>query len=124
MVKESRREIASHPLERKLWALRKIYAGNGGILPPTDPRILALTEQQIDIEFEHLLIDKEMRDKDSGNQVYVDESYEADEAEEERIDQKLFVEYEEDDFEAGIPLPKSEKSNDDEWVDVEIDDDN
>lgn len=123
MVEEHKREIASHPLERKMWALRKFYGGQGGALPPTDPRILAMTEAQIDLELEHIRLDAEERSKANGEQVYVDEDYEREEAEEERKDSKLFIEEkEENDFEGDDDLPKYENNDDDEWEDVEIDD--
>jgi hypothetical protein len=119
-TEEQLRAIASHPLERRLWRLRKFYGGMSGALPPTDPRILAMTEQQIDLEFMHLLLDKEERDEASGTKVYSDDSYEAEEAEEERIDSKLFIE---DDFGEPIVLPKSENNDDEgEWEDIETDD--
>jgi hypothetical protein len=121
MVQEHKKEIASHPLERKMWTLRKFYAGNGGVLPPTDPRILAMTEAQIDIEMEHIRLDAEERAKAGKEQVYVDEDYEREEAEEERRDSKLFMD-DDDDFDEEDPLPKSENDDDDEWEDVEIDD--
>jgi hypothetical protein len=123
MVQEYKREIANHPLERKIWFLRKFYAGNGGVLPPTDPRILSMTKQQIDIEFEHIIIDKEERAKDDGNKVYVDDSYEEAEAEEERIDRKLYIEPDPEDEDYDPYLPKSENDDEGEWVDDETDDD-
>jgi hypothetical protein len=48
----------------------------------------------------------------------MDESYEAEEAEEERVNQKLYIE---NDFDEDN-LRKSENTNDGEWEDVEIDD--
>src|SRR5690606_23252584 len=67
------RKIAQLPDQRKLWQLRKIYAGNGGILPPTDERILRLTPEQIALEFEHLKLDKE---ENGEGAYYTDDAYE------------------------------------------------
>lgn len=107
-----------------MWLLRKFYGGQGGAIPPTDPRLLAMTEAQIEVEFEHIILDREERDAASGNKRYTDESYDEEEAEEERVDARLYIE-EKTDFEVEepIPLPKSEKDDDIEWVDDEIDDD-
>ena len=87
-----------------------------------------MTAQQIDLEFQHILLDLEERKKDSDNTVYVDEDYEREEAEEELRDSKLYFEdtFEDDTEEehyTDMPLPKSENNKEDEWVDVEIDDD-
>lgn len=80
-----------------------------------------MTEAQIDLEFEHMKLDKALKDEASGAKVYVDEEYERAEEEEARIDAKLYIE---DDFEEPepTPLPKSENDDEDKWEDVEIDD--
>jgi hypothetical protein len=118
-VHSNLKEIANQPQQRKLWRLRKFYAGGMGAIPPTDPRILTMTEQQIDLEFAHMLLDIEEREEKDGNgKKYMDESYEAEEAEEERVNQKLYIE---NDFDEDN-LRKSENTNDGEWEDVEIDD--
>lgn len=45
-------EIAKLPNERRLWWFRKLYN-----LPPTDPRFLDVTEEQIQLEWEHYILD-------------------------------------------------------------------
>lgn len=62
--------------------LRRIYGGTGlggAILPPTDPRILALTDHQIEIEFEQFeqagLFEKDNKE------AYKDDEFEDYEAE-------------------------------------------
>lgn len=107
------REIANLPSERKTWYLRKFYAGNGGCLPPTDPRILALTPEQIDLEFTHMILDKEA--KETNKQVYVDDDYDNYDEESEKRDSRT----------SEIPrsLPKVENNDDEEWEDVDYEDD-
>lgn len=122
MVYSRKRELATQPLERKIWRLRKLYAGNGGVLPPTDPRILSMTEQQIDVELEHFLIDIEEKAKAEGRKTYVDESYDAEEEREELIDSKLYVEGIDDLPKEESDEPEYRNDDDDEWDDVEIDD--
>jgi hypothetical protein len=114
-----------------MWLLRKLYAGNGAVLPPTDPRILAMTDAQMEIEFEHFSIDAELRDKASkSEEQFEDEEFENYDKETDERDERLFWEEEPDtgalpktEHKVTVALPKSEKSNEGEWVDVEIDDD-
>lgn len=113
-----------------MWLLRKFYGGEGGCLPPTDPRILAMTPEQIELEFMHLEIDKRIKDGGSG-QYYVDDSYSEYDDESEDEDKNL-SEIPTFGTEASDPykgmensgLPKSVEINDnpDDWEDVEIDD--
>jgi hypothetical protein len=126
MVQKHKREIASHHIERKLWALRKFYGGNGGALPPTDPRILSMTEAQIDIEFQHILLDREEREAAAGNKVYVDDDYEREEAEEARVDSLLYVEPDEEPeepegFSEEVYVPDDESYSEEDWQDVDDD---
>lgn len=118
-----------------MWLLRKLYAGNGGVLPPTDPRILSMTPLQVEIELEHFLIDKEEKKKaEKGTEEYEDQEFDNYDKETDEVDDRLFwepggngkVEYVEPKKPSvTIDLPKtseiSQKTGD--WVDVEIDDD-
>lgn len=121
------KEIAKLPSERKIWLLRKFYGGNGGALPPTDPRILAMTREQIELEFQHMLLDQNQKD---GNQEYfVDEGFEDYDKETEDTDNRLSempkFGSEASDPNKGVkdlPKPETEINNEDEWEDVEIDD--
>jgi hypothetical protein len=116
-------EIANLPKERKLWLLRKFYAGNGGCLPPTDPRVLNMTDELIDLEFMHMYVDKQNKDGES----YEDEDYDEYDKETDEHDNKL------SDISSDIAYPSSEVTtstedtvksldNKDDWEDVEIDD--
>ena len=101
------------PLERKLWILRKyVYGG----IPPTDPRILNMTEEQIELEYAHLELDRKLRN--GSTEFYEDKSFEEYDKETEEMD-------------AILSDPISEASSEDEWAavddpdeweDVEIDD--
>lgn len=120
------REIAKLPNERKMWMLRKFYGGQGGAIPPTDPRFLAMTPEQIDYEFEHILLDK--AEQGEGNS-YTDEGFEEYDNETDEVDKKLsdmpVFGREASDPHAGheYVVPKSDVViNDDEWEDVEIND--
>jgi hypothetical protein len=62
-----------------MWMLRKFY----GNLPPNDPRILAMTKEQIDLEFEHIVLDA--KQKKSG-QYYEDEEFEKYDEESDALD--------------------------------------
>ena len=83
--------------------LRKYY----GNLPPTDPRILNMTMEQIDLEFHHIQLDVDAKNPET--EQYIDEEYE--------------------DYEKAITVPKyAEDSllneislNEDDWEDVETD---
>lgn len=116
------RELAQLPVERKLWSLRKFYAGNGGCLPPTDPRIMNLTDDQIELDVMHIELDRIEKDKEAGNQSYSDEGFEEYEKEVDNRDKNEYFDFE------GEVTPPSEESqyeneeDDGEWEDVEIDD--
>jgi hypothetical protein len=108
-----------------MWALRKFYGGQGGALPPTDPRILAMTPMQVNLEFEHIMLDQIAK----GDKVYTDDDYEEYDNDTDEVDNKLsdmptFGREASDPY-AGREneLPKSaEIDNEDEWVEVgEID---
>lgn len=95
--------------------LRKFYAGAGGCLPPTDERILNMTPEQIDLEYEHIELDKALS---KGTNVYADTEYKEYEAEVEAIDARLsdgHVSYKNQDR-----VKDLEKRDD--WEDIEIDD--
>lgn len=127
-MRKNLRELASLPSERKIWVLRRFYAGNGGCLPPTDPRILSMTPEQIDLEFEHIALDKKMKDKANGSQVYEDDEFDAYDEETSKVDSKL------SDMDSGFgsevdphgyaPVGGMKDPNEEEgdWVDVETDD--
>lgn len=107
-----------------MWMLRKFYAGNGGALPPTDPRMLAMTPQQVELEFQHIMLDKAER----GDNVYSDAGYDDYEKETDEVDSKLsdMPAYgkEAADPHAGhvvVPSKQAEIHNEDEWEEVEID---
>jgi len=67
-----------------------------------------MTPEQIDLEFEHMLIDKELRDKAEGKQTYVDSEYDDYDKETDSADSKL----------SDIPN-QQEENEDDDWEDVE-----
>jgi hypothetical protein len=114
-----------------MWLLRKLYAGNGAVLPPNDPRILSMTDAQMEIEFEHFAIDAEARAKAAkGEEQFEDDEYENYDKETDETDNRLFWEEPKqsegsasEKHKVTTNLPKSEKTNEGEWVDVEIDDD-
>jgi len=107
-VRQNLQEIAELPSERKLWTLRKFYAGNGGCLPPTDPRILSMTPEQIDLEFTHMAVDQRLSDEASGNKVYEDAEYENYDKDTDDMDDKL------------SDMPKINYNSDsDSWQDVD-----
>lgn len=72
-MSKSYKEIVKLPSERKLWLLRKYYAGGKGALPPTDPRILSLTPEQIALEFERIEYDEKLKSNEGNH--YEDEEY-------------------------------------------------
>jgi hypothetical protein len=82
--------IAQQPNERRLWWVRKLYN-----LPPTDPRYLELTTEQIDLEYEHFLLDNPEL-KTAQSQSYSDPDY--DETEKNEL-KKIAQEAQEDDWE-------------------------
>ena len=97
--------------------LRKFYAGNGGCLPPTDERIMCMTPEQIDLEFAHILIDKNLANKASGAVSYEDPGYEDYDTSTEANDNRL----------SDMPTFSSEvdphqgQEKVDDWVDVDTD---
>ncbi|KAF6569101.1 hypothetical protein G9G53_22700 [Paenibacillus sp. EKM206P] len=93
------------PSERKLWLLRK-YAYGG--VPPTDPRILAMTDEQIELEFAHLDLDRKARD--GKGEDYDDPEFDEWENETEEADSKLSYDY---------TAPKTPAEELDDWEDVE-----
>lgn len=101
-----------------MWALRKFYGGQGGALPPTDPRIMEMTMTQIDLEFHHIMLDRQ----ESGDNVYTDDGYDDYEKDTDEVDSQLsdmpVYGREAADPHAG----QAETTNDTEWEDVEIDD--
>ncbi|MFS8214823.1 hypothetical protein [Paenibacillus sp. S29] len=79
-----------------------------GGLPPTDPRILAMTEEQIDLEFEHMEIDRKARDGKS--EEYEDPDFDEWARETEEMDSKLSYDY---------SSPQTPAEDLDDWEDVE-----
>lgn len=104
--------------ERKLWILRKyVYGG----IPPTDPRIISMTDEQVDLEFAHLELDRKLK-KGTGEE-YADPEFDEWDKEMEDTDAKLSYEYEPPSSElreSAKPLAKH--ADDGDWEDVEIDD--
>lgn len=99
------------PKERKLWILRKhVYNG----IPPTDPRVLAMTDEQIDLEYAHLELDRKLRDKNK--EEFADPEYEQWDEEVNENDAKLSYEYD-----AANPPAKQAEQNEEDWEDVETD---
>lgn len=111
------KEIASLPSERKMWILRKHYAGNGGVLPPTDPRLLAMTPEQIDLDIHHILLDKE---EQGGGDVFMDDEYEREMEEEERMEREQRIR--EKGMNPSEVYKKASKDNEDDWEDVDPED--
>jgi hypothetical protein len=116
-VEQNLTEIAKLPDERTLWWVRQLYQ-----LPPTDPRLLAMTDEQIMLEREHYLIDHPELKKE----MYRDPEYEEWERKAVAEDSKLNT------IRVNRPPEKSgaakrhteaeQSFNSDEWEDVEIDD--
>lgn len=106
-----------------MWMLRKFYGGNGGAIPPTDPRLLAMTPELIELEFEHMSIDTQ---KKSGGEAYQDEGYEDYERESDSTD-SLSTDTPEgyggdnSDPHHGLTLPP-EAPEDSEWLEMDMDD--
>lgn len=111
------------PRERKLWTLRKyVYGG----LPPNDPRILALTDEQIELEFGHMKLDNQLK---SGNKEFEDEEFDKYDQESEEDDSKDYEATLFDEQAAIGPGAASEVKKSDErpydpaeWEDIETDD--
>lgn len=82
--------------------MRKLYN-----LPPTDPRLHAMTEEQIDLEFEHYKLDHPELFK---NETYSDPEY--DQWEQEAIEQDSRI----------TPSQTKLPIDDEEWEEVEIND--
>jgi len=64
---------------KKMWLIRKLYGsgnlqGKGGILPPTDPRLLDLTDEQIELDL--LLYIEDNPDIKKRSDAYKDTEYE------------------------------------------------
>jgi hypothetical protein len=81
-----------------------------------------MTPEQIDLEFEHIAIDKALADKASGKNVYVDDGYEDYDKETEEVDSKLsdmpkFT----SEVDPYVGMVKSQEQNEDDWEDVETD---
>lgn len=91
--------------------LRKyVYGG----IPPTDPRILAMTDEQVDLEFEHLDIDAKIRN--GKKEEYADPEFEAWNKEMDDTDSKLSYEY---DPPAGHgERPPIQDDNEEDWEDM------
>lgn len=115
-------KILELPIETKLWILRKYYAGNSGCLPPNDPRIMALTEDQIELELAFIERERKLV-KGYGKEHFEDPEYDEFEKEIEEVDSQLSYEYE-------FPAEETDRTSEvehhavseDDWVDVETDD--
>jgi hypothetical protein len=83
-------------------------------MPPTDPRFLEMTDEQIDMEFMHLHLDRKeaeaARKGNAGIESFYDPDYEAWEAKER---EKAA------DWAAKQGQKPSESASDGEWVEVE-----
>ena len=114
---ESYKEIVRLPSERKMWLLRKFYGGDGGALPPTDPRLLAMTPEQVELEFAHMQYDQQLKK----GQTYEDDEFE-DYDKETDADDSLLSEMPTLRMDAEPPKSVEIDNLPDEWEDVEIDD--
>lgn len=77
-------KIAQLPDQRKLWLIRKIH----GNLPPTDPRFLSMTKEQIELDLTHYYFDlKETNKKESDS--FIDEEFDKFDEESDEIDRKV-----------------------------------
>lgn len=94
--------------------LRKhLYGG----IPPTDPRILAMTDELIELEMAHLELDRALRDGEK--EVYHDPTFEEYDKETEEEDNLLSYEYD-------VPLvagdtaseEPGDNGNEEDWEDV------
>lgn len=78
MLREDISEIAKLNAVSRLWTARKLYGGNiggmGGILPPTDPRLVDLTDEQIELDIALYLQDHPELKKKA--EAYQDSEYE------------------------------------------------
>lgn len=111
------REIVKLPSERKMWELRKYYGGRNGALPPTDPRILAMTPELVELEFEHMAYDQQLKK----GEVFEDDEYGKYE-EETEADDMLLSDIPTLGMDVEVPAGVEIDSIQGEWVDVEIDD--
>ena len=100
-----------------MWELRKFYGGRTGALPPTDPRILAMTPEQVELEFEHMAYDQQLK---KGEVFEDDEFAKYDESTE--ADDVLLSDTPTPGRSVEVPNNVEISSIQDEWVDVEIDD--
>lgn len=80
-----------------------------------------MTPEQIDLEFAHIALDKKLKGKSEGGQVYEDEEYEKYDKETEEVDSRLsdmpvFT------SEVDPYMVKNQEQNEDDWEDVETDD--
>ena len=86
--------------------MRKIYQGQGGVLPPSDPRLHDLTEEQINLDLLHYQLDHPEKFKE----VYTDDAYE----------EEVAAALEEDSSEGPAPDKASEvhKEEPEDWEDI------
>jgi hypothetical protein len=100
-----------------MWVLRK-YLYNG--IPPTDPRILAMTDELIDLEYAHMELDKQLK---GGKEEYEDPDYEDYDKETDETDAQLSYEYDMPASEDVKPTAiEPDEEDDGDWEDVETDD--
>ena len=98
-----------------MWWVRKLYQ-----LPPTDPRFLALTPEQIEIEYEHFLLDH----PELAKERYSDPEYDEWENTSAQEDAQIISDYTDEKgsvetYYGAYRQSGIEPSN--EWEDVEID---
>ena len=93
-----------------MWAVRKLY----GNMPPTDPRFLALTNEQIDLDMMHVMLDQQLRD--GTTEVYSDETFDEFDKETDEIDNKFTDIPTADDFRIGL---SATEVNEDDWEEVD-----
>jgi len=108
--------IAKLPNERKIWILRRFYAGGTGCLPPTDPRILAMTPEMVELEFAHIAIDRKLKDGDT--EQYEDPDFDAYEKESEELDNRLSDDYIPDYISQVLPKISEDDAS---WEDISDD---
>lgn len=102
------------PDQRKLWQIRKLY----GNIPPTDPRFLALTREQIELDLIHNYLDHQTDGKEN---VYLDEDFEDFDKQSDEYDSKTtdYYDMSQPYNKPQQPIPPSVKDfTEEEWEEV------
>lgn len=104
-----------------MWYLRKFYGGKDGALPPTDPRILAMTPAQIELEFEHMNIDAKLQKGEAFEDDEFDEYDKSSDASDSLLSETPTFVAESDPRKGFEASNSNEQVNEEEWEEVEID---